>query len=464
MDAVNSACYGKRQSVFLTSLEKPKGFSKGTEVLCDEISRKKSMLQSLVEIKTELSEYSLCDHCLGRLFGKFGHGFSNAERGRAVRYCMENNVLEMKEKDIKRFSKLEKKISVNCYLCENIFDEIENFASIVTEKMRKYEFSSFLIGSKVDSEITGREEELWNRLNLEYHEQIKSEINREIGKKTEEKTGKNVDFSHPDITAIVDTRYDNVTLQISSLFIYGRYKKLIRGIPQTKWPCKACQGKGCEKCSFTGKMYPTSVEEIIAAIVMEKTNGSEHFFHGMGREDIDARMLGNGRPFILEIRNPVKRYFDMSKMEQEINDYAKNRVEVSDMRMSDGSEVIKIKDAMTEKIYRVVVMFEKPVNKEKVKELENAFPITITQRTPLRVAHRRADKYRKRKVTDFRVESADENPTFIIKGESGLYIKELISGDNGRTVPSITEMLGVNAVVKELDVIGVEYGEGIKRA
>jgi len=25
-------------------------------------------------------------------------------------------------------------------------------------------------------------------------------------------------------------------------------------------------------------------------------------------------------------------------------------------------------------------------------------------------------------------------------------------------------MLGVNAVVKELDVIGVEYGEGIKRA
>ncbi|MCG2827592.1 MAG: tRNA pseudouridine(54/55) synthase Pus10 [Thermoplasmatales archaeon] len=415
------------------------------------------------EIKNELSEYSLCDHCLGRLFGKFGHGFSNAERGRAVRYCMKNNVGEMKEEDIKRFSKLEKKISVNCYLCENIFEETEKFASIVAEKMRKYEFSSFLIGSKTDREIIEREEELWEKLKLKFYEQIKSELNREIGKKVEEETGKKVNFSNPDITAIMDTRYDNVTLQISSFFMYGRYKKLVRGIPQTKWPCKACRGKGCEKCNFAGKMYPTSVEEIIAAIVMEKTDGYEHFFHGMGREDIDARMLGNGRPFILEIRNPVKRYFDMSKMEDEINNYAKNRVEVSNLRTSDGSEVVKIKDAMTEKTYRVVVMFEKPVNKEKVKELENAFPITITQRTPLRVAHRRADKYRKRKVTDFRVESTDENPTFIIKGESGLYIKELISGDNGRTVPSIAEMLGIGCKAKELDVIGVEYGESIER-
>jgi tRNA pseudouridine synthase 10 len=416
-----------------------------------------------VEIKNELLGYSLCDHCLGRLFGKFGHGYSNSERGRAVRYCMKNDVWEIKEGDIKRFSKLGKKISVDCCLCENIFDETEKFASLVIEKMRKYEFSSFLIGSKIDGEIIEREEELWKKLKLKFYEQIKSELNREIGKTVEEKTGKKVDFSHPDITSIVDTRYDNVTLQISSFFMYGRYKKLIRGIPQTKWGCKNCRGKGCKKCGFTGKIYPTSVEEIIAKIVMEKTDGSEHFFHGMGREDIDAKMLGNGRPFILEIRNPVKRYFDMKTLGKEINVSAMGRVEVSDIRMSDGSEVVKIKDAMTKKTYRAVVMFEKPVSKEKVKELENAFPITITQRTPLRVAHRRADKYRKRKVTDFRVESADENPTFIIKGESGLYIKELISGDNGRTVPSIAEMLGVNAAVKELDVIGVEYGEGIER-
>ncbi|MDI6916980.1 MAG: tRNA pseudouridine(54/55) synthase Pus10 [Thermoplasmatales archaeon] len=435
-----------------------------TEVLCDEISRKKSMLQSLVEIKNELSEYSLCDHCLGRLFGKFGHGFGNAERGRAVRYCLKKAVRELKEEDVARFSALKSPTRVDCWLCGNIFDETEKFALLAIEKMRKYEFSSFLVGSKIDSEIIEREEELRDRLNLEYHEQMKSEINREIGKIVEEKTGKKVNFSSPDITAIVDTRYDNVTLQLSSLFIYGRYKKFLRGIPQTKWPCKKCWGKGCEKCSFTGKMYSTSVEEIIAKVVMEKTNGSGHFFHGMGREDVDARMLGNGRPFILEIRNPAKRYLDLKKMEKEINDFGKGRVEVSGIRLSDASEVVKIKDAKPEKTYRVVVLLEKSVSEEKLKELENAFPITVTQRTPLRVVHRRADKIRERKVLDFKVESADEIATFIIKGESGLYVKELVSGDNGRTLPSIAEMLGIECRVKELDVIGVEYGEGIERA
>ncbi len=210
-------------------------------------------------------------------------------------------------------------------------------------------------------------------------------------------------------------------------------------------------------------MYPTSVEEIIAKKVMKKTNGTEHLFHGMGREDIDALMLGNGRPFILEIRNPVKRYFDMSEMEGGINDYAKGNVEVSDLRTTYSDEVVRIKDARPEKIYRVLVEFEKNIEKEKVKELLNAFPTVIKQRTPLRVVHRRADKSRKRKVADFRVEKpGDKNATFIVKGESGLYVKELISGDEGRTKPSISALLGLKAWVKELDVIGVNYGESVK--
>jgi len=33
--------------------------------------------------------------------------------------------------------------------------------------------------------------------------------------------------------------------------------------------------------------------------------------HGMGREDVDARMLGRGRPFIIEIKEPRRRHFDL---------------------------------------------------------------------------------------------------------------------------------------------------------
>ena len=35
-------------------------------------------------------------------------------------------------------------------------------------------------------------------------------------------------------------------------------------------------------------------------------DADELFLHGSGREDIDVRMLGDGRPFILEFINPKK--------------------------------------------------------------------------------------------------------------------------------------------------------------
>ncbi len=43
----------------------------------------------------------------------------------------------------------------------------------------------------------------------------------------------------------------------------------------------------------------------------------------------------------------------------------------------------------------------------------------------------------------------------IIKTEVGLYIKELISGDEGRSQPNVSGILGVNAICAQLDVIEV---------
>ena len=44
----------------------------------------------------------------------------------------------------------------------------------------------------------------------------------------------------------------------------------------------------------------------------------------------------------------------------------------------------------------------------------------------------------------------------LIETHGGLYIKELISGDNGRTRPSLTEILQRPARVSRLDVVQVE--------
>jgi len=42
-----------------------------------------------------------------------------------------------------------------------------------------------------------------------------------------------------------------------------------------------------------------------------------------------------------------------------------------------------------------------------------------------------------------------------IRCQGGLYIKELVTGDNGRTKPSIAEILSAKAEPKELDVINI---------
>ena len=54
-------------------------------------------------------------------------------------------------------------------------------------------------------------------------------------------------------------------------------------------------------------------------------------------------------------------------------------------------------------------------------------------------------------------ELTDEGYAYIIVNcEGGLYVKELISGDEGRTNPSLSGLLGIPALVEDLDVINVD--------
>ena len=103
--------------------------------------------------------------------------------------------------------------------------------------------------------------------------------------KVYDRIGKDVSFEKPDIVGVIDTRFDSVSLQLSPVFLYGRYQKFDRTIPQTIWNCKRCRGRGCEYCDGTGKIYPTSVQEIIGDPILQEMGGTRHLFHGMGREE-----------------------------------------------------------------------------------------------------------------------------------------------------------------------------------
>src|SRR5262249_13749108 len=84
---------------------------------------------------------------------------------------------------------------------------------------------------------------------------------------------------------------------------------------------------------------------------------------------------------------------------------------------------------------------------------------TLLQQTPSRVSHRRADLVRHRKVKHLEVVNLDGNrATILVKAEAGTYIKELISGDGGRTKPSVAGELGIKAECRRLEVTMIDDG------
>jgi tRNA pseudouridine synthase 10 len=80
----------------------------------------------------------------------------------------------------------------------------------------------------------------------------------------------------------------------------------------------------------------------------------------------------------------------------------------------------------------------------------------IKQQTPLRVVHRRADLIREKYIYKLKVKKVSLKRALMeIHCQGGLYVKELVSGDEGRTVPNISESLGNRAKTLKLDVLKV---------
>lgn len=343
--------------------------------------------------------------------------------------------------------------SEECMICSGILERIDEIANEVLNRLKDYEFETFQVGSRVHGSLKAIED----YLNLNEEKSLKYRFNRLLTKAIAKK-GKKWSQA-PDVIVVFDLEDFSFEVKVMPIYIYGRYKKRVRGLSQTRWLCKFCGGKGCEICNWTGKRY-ISVEEMITEPMKEFLKGKEAILHGAGREDVDARMLGNGRPFIVEIQEPKKRKVDLKELEEYVNRFCKGKVVVSDLKFAKAKDVEFIKSAKFTKVYRAKVVFEKDVSRESLERaLEELEKQPIHQRTPLRVLHRRADLVRVRRVYDYEIILHRGNVAVIkIVAESGLYIKELVSGDQGRTKPSLSELLGVNCWVEKLDVLEVRGG------
>jgi tRNA pseudouridine synthase 10 len=410
----------------------------------------------LDDARALLSSGPVCDACLGRPVADRSHGLANAERGRALRTAVA----------LADDEPFEPGATADCWVCEGYCDAHAEWADRAVDAVGDVEFETYQVGTRAPPLL--EENELLFREHADLPEDagepFKTSFNREVGKRFGGRTGTEVDFERPHVQLLCDLEADEVTARVNSAFVYGRYRKLVRDISQTEWPCRRCDGTGavdaeeCDHCGGSGYMYEESVEGHVAPPVREAMDGTDAVFHGAGREDVDARMLGTGRPFVVEVNDPRRRDVDPGALTRAVDDRADGAVEVTGLRRATHRMVERVKELDASKTYRATVEFDADVSADglaaALSELDGA---TVEQDTPQRVDHRRASMTRVREV--YAAEGDRDGPrraTVEIHGEGGLYIKELVSGDGGRTRPSLAGLLGVGAAVDDLDVLAVE--------
>jgi len=402
-----------------------------------------------MELKEKIAEILrdnyVCNRCLGRQAGQLLSGLTNEERGKILKKYLamlidsgekikveNSNFHEIKFHN----AKIKPKKPGKCSICGDIFPELKKKAKLIAKELEKYEFDTFLIGCMPTVNLLEKEQKLWEMIGIDWVEPIKSEVNRVLGKHVETLTGKVMDRKTPHIVAVYDMKTDTIELNVRSIFIYGKYQKLVRNMPQTTWKTR---------------IYPTSVQDIIAKPFMKQTQAEAHRLHGAGREDVDVKCLG-WRPFVLELINPKKRTVKITQPKISIN--KSKKVNVKDLKITNKREVTKIKTIRPDKTYKAEIIFEKTL--ENLEEINSLNDKVINQQTPKRVLRRRADLLRRRRVKNIKYKLLNKKKLEItIRAEAGTYIKELIHGDEGRTQPNISDLINNKVKSIKLDVIKI---------
>ncbi|MFO1055216.1 MAG: tRNA pseudouridine(54/55) synthase Pus10 [Planctomycetota bacterium] len=256
-------------------------------------------------------------------------------------------------------------------------------------------------------------------------------------------------------------------MSTASLCLESRYRKLVRGLPQTIFFCPVCKGDRrrratCAHCHGRGKLSDDSVQELLGRRLLPAFRARTGKFHGAGREDIDVRMLGRGRPFVFEVVGPRREDVDLRELLARFHEEEGHRVRCDDFVVVDRRRVAELKEAQHDKAYRVGIRVEGALDPTRVAALAGA-SFEVVQRTPQRVAHRRGDLLRARRVRiiELRAVPDDESGAQFeidIETAHGTYVKEWVSGDDGRTQPSLGSLLCTAATCVRLDVLDILDG------
>ena len=369
-----------------------------------------------VTISKILKNYNLCEYCTGRLISKLVGKPSSKSLGK------------------KYLIKYKKTSTTKCYICKNLFENLDFMLSNIYEKSDDVDFKTFNLGIILKNSFLERDDLIKSKFKLKGIENIKFGVSAEIIKKLSRRTKSKRIVDNPDLFIQANFKDESCTIRTKPLFVYGRYNKKIRKLPQKQVLCKSCNGIGCHNCNFDGLETLESVESNISNFLIKKFDGNQVKINWIGGEDQSSLVLGDGRPFFAKILNPKKRNRILRKSSN------LEGISLSELRkilvQPKGSIPFKSKVS-------IIVDTEKPIlltHLKKLDVLENVkidLPSKDKKNLNKQIYHIR---YKKLAKTSFRLD---------LLADGGIPIKFFIQGSD--ISPNVSELLQNSCHCRKID-------------
>ena len=370
----------------------------------------------ILQSKSILSECDLCDNCLGRFFIRLTHLTSARILGNQIRHSINSRII------------------TKCYICKNIFSNIDLYVKMMQDTSFGYEFSTFTVGAILKQSTIERDDKLRSKFHLRGVDGIKTAITKELGKKFVRKAKKRIEHLSPDITFTINFRTEQCNVKTKFIFLYGRYLKDKRGLSQKEESCKDCKGRGCIFCNNHGIVSFDGVEGKVAKFLYEKFKTEQVKFTWIGGEDKTSLVMGDGRPFFAKLFSPKKRNIRLAKKSK------LNEIMIHDLRKIDyipnGSIHFKSKT-------KILISTKNNIPSNKLKKLKHLanIPIEITDSNRQYKKTIYNLKYKKHSLQSFAVE---------IEADGGIPIKRFVDGSD--IIPNISSIMGIQCSCKKFDI------------
>ncbi len=364
-----------------------------------------------------IKKYNLCDYCLGRLFTKQLRLSSNKLLGKKLKNGRESNH--------------------SCYICKNLFDNLDHFLKLMLDSSFDYKFRSFSIGTIIKPSIVDRDDALKSEFKLRGIDGVKYDITKELGKLFSKKTKKITNYIDPEIIFTVNLKEPSCNLRSKPIVISGRYTKSKRGYSQKQKSCDNCSGKGCRTCDFHGISEFNSVEGVISKLIFKKFGGTTTKFTWIGGEDKSSLVLGSGRPFIVKLQNPLKRKIKLS-------DYASDFISIFNLKIIDDSPKSPLKFSS---LVTIKISTDSKFDAKYLKKLKNLKNCSII------VSEKSGRSYEK-KIFDINYKKTSDQIILVkMRVEGGLPIKRFVIGND--VTPNISGIIGTNCVPDKFDFLEI---------